>query len=113
MKALVLVNDGKRLHLEKIEFEDDTVLDMLHEEVGGYIERVPYFIDLEEHMIDAWINEDGKQMGLPSTIAIKNEDDEIVDIVVGNIVFTKNDADGRTVGLSDDIVLVKRFLMNE
>ncbi|RKQ18926.1 DUF3846 domain-containing protein [Ureibacillus endophyticus] len=82
-------------------------------EVGGYIERIPFIDEFERVGIDVWINEEGKLIGLPSTLRI-NDSERTIDIICGNIVFTRCDDEGNTIGLKDeDIELIKRSVQKK
>lgn len=86
-------------------------LESLQKQVGGHIES--FFIEaLEKHHIDMWIDEEGKlKDGLKPTFAIMDRDDNLIDIIVGNCVFTRFDHEGNTYGLNqDDIDIVTEWL---
>lgn len=107
MKMKAMIYDGKKLI--ETEWENDSY-DFLSESVDGYIERIP-LRDLDKRNIDMWCNEEGKFMGLETTIML-NFDGKIYDNVVGNVVFTKN-KNGKTIGLTDDdIVFIKNKFMD-
>lgn len=79
--------------------------------VGGHIE-IPYVSSiLSEHGIDMIINEEGKLIDLPFTIALIVNNDKIVDIVHGNVVFASHDGEGNTTALSDNQKDVLRNLL--
>ena len=62
---------------KRIEIEND--LDALQRAVGGYIEAVyPY-----EDPVALIVNEEGKLNGLPLNRALRDEDNDIYDIVAG------------------------------
>ena len=64
-----------------IEIESD--LDALQRAVGGYIEAVyPY-----EDPVVLIVNEEGKLNGLPLNRALRDEDNDIYDIVAGNFLI--------------------------
>ena len=106
MKSLIY-RTGK---WEEKEFDEKNSLAFLQKEVGGLIERIPYFDELEEMKIDAWINEEGKLKKLPPSMIVY-QDEELIDVICGDIVFTKFTEDGETVGLDEnDIDYIKKFI---
>ena len=65
---------------KRIEIEND--LEALQRAVGGYIEAVyPY-----EDPVALIVNEEGKLNGLPLNRALRDEDNEIYDIVAGTFL---------------------------
>lgn len=81
---------GKEPVLKEID-NDHTAL---RDEVGGYLEvvRLP-------HDIVMWVNEEGKMYGLqPNFNMVRNG--AVIDVVVGNAVFTSTDGDGETTSLT-------------
>lgn len=94
---LVLENDAK---FRTVEMEHDISLEQMQEIVGGLIE--PVYIQLfAERNIDIWVNEEGKILNLQPSCFVTNGK-ETVDILVGNILFTKSDNDGGTTPLTND-----------
>ena len=66
---------------KRIEIESS--LDALQRAVGGYIEAVyPY-----EDPVALIVNEEGKLNGLPLNRALRDEDNDIYDIVAGNFLI--------------------------
>lgn len=97
MKVLVLTN-GK---FETKEIANE--LEDLQEIVGGYIE-VPFLSEtLTKHGIDVIINEEGKfKEGLRPEIAIVDDANQVLDVVVGNCIFASHDKEGETVALTEE-----------
>lgn len=104
-----MIYDGKNL-VEKT-WEKDSY-DFIKTHVGGYIEHVVNEI-LEERNIDMWCNEDGKFISeLEPTLALTCRG-EIYDVIMGNVVFTRCDNQGNTIGLiDDDIEFIKNIFKN-
>lgn len=104
IKVLVL-ND-----LELKEKEIDNSLKALQNEVGGYIEIPSFSRKLSENNIDMIINEEGKINRLQPQLAIY-QDNKIVDVICGNVIFASANEDGKTIGLADEqIEVVKEVL---
>ena len=104
IKVLVL-ND-----LELKEKEIDNSLKALQNEVGGYIEIPSFSRKLSENNIDMIINEEGKVNRLQPQLAIY-QDNKIIDVICGNIIFASANEDGKTIGLTDEqIEVVKEVL---
>lgn len=98
-KYLVLQTNGV---LKEVHEEDySSSYEMLKENVEGCIECVSFIKDFRKKGIDLWINEEGKLIDLLPTIAILS-DEEIVEILNGNIVFARVNDEGETLPLNDD-----------
>jgi hypothetical protein len=98
MKVLVL-SDG-----EFVTKEINNTLEDLQKIVGGYIE-IPFLSQkFLEHEIDIIINEEGKFIeGMTPEIAVvKEETGTILDLIMGNCVFTSHDVEGETVELNEE-----------
>ena len=83
---------------------DDLDLEFLQQSVGGYIERVAFDEEFNRRNIDMWINEEGKFNGnfKPTFIVVEKEEPEkILDIIMGDVVFTSSNEEGETIGLND------------
>lgn len=107
MKALVLSNGVFQVK----EFNKENSLKFLQQEVDGNIEKIPYIRVLNEEGINVWGNENGKLLGLEPSICIYHRD-ELIDVLVGNIVFTKTNENGETIGLTDnDISFIQALLL--
>ena len=101
MSKVIILKSGliEKFEVEEV-IEEIISLEYLQEKVGGYIE-IPYISKkLCEKGIDAIINEEGKLKGLEPTIAIVVEE-EVVDVVVGTVVFCGHDDEGNSIGLND------------
>jgi len=102
-----LVFDGKNFDVKT--WNDGDSYEFLRENVDGYIEHlnVP---KLDERKIDIWLNEEGKLIGLEPTIMLSS-DGELVDYIVGPVVFTRYSDDGETLSLADgDVDYIKNLL---
>lgn len=87
----------KPTELITIPFSDK--LEDLQALVHGHIEHLT-FEGLIDHYIDCWINEEGKLIGMKPSLAYTHEG-QVIDIVVGPLVFTRFDDTGETYGLTD------------
>lgn len=87
----------KPTELITVPFSDK--LEDLQSLVDGHIEHLT-FEGLNDHYIDCWINEEGKLKGMKPSLAYTHAG-QIVDIVVGPLVFTRYDDFGETYGLTD------------
>ena len=86
----------------KVEKVDNLNLEYLQSKVGGYVELVGWCDELLNLNIDMWINEEGKYIeGLIPTFIVVNKKDEILDLIMGDVVFTSSDKKGNTIGLND------------
>lgn len=89
----------------------------LQKQVGGVFQHFdifpPYTIYWEDvhklSHISSWVNDEGKLLGLMPTIPILDEEDNMVDFVVGNICFLRTDEHGDSFGLNlSEIITVMR-----
>lgn len=102
MGKFLKLEPGKSVTLfekNKIELED------MQSIVGGYIEHVYANRTFEKNNIDIWLNEEGKLNKLTPTIILKNEN-EIVDVFVGTILFTSVNDEGETIPLNDEQIKI-------
>ena len=106
---LMLTTKGEFVELNREDFSDS--YEMLRKNVNGYIERVSWFPMFEERNIDLWINEEGKLLKLIPTLAII-EKNKLVDILVGNIVFTRHDEEETTPLKEEDFDYIKSFIQS-
>lgn len=90
--------------------EIDNGLESLQDAVGGYIEA-PFFPILEKHGITMFINEEGKLLDLPPSIAVIING-ELFDFICGNAVFTSSDDDGNTTSLNNEQIEIIEKLLN-
>lgn len=84
----------------KFEIPDGpNTLDVLQEQVGGYIE-IPHIVKAFNDLdIDMIINDEGKLLGLEPTLAIL-QGHKVADIIHGPILFVSHDDEGNTVSLN-------------
>lgn len=80
--------------------------------VGGYLEHYTISKQLDDLHIDMWIDEEGKlKDGLKPTWALADLDGKLIDIILGNCVFSKYNDQGETLGLCEsDLDIVRHFL---
>lgn len=106
-KAVVIETTGDSRVIEL----DDT-LEQLQREVGGYIEAVTF-----PNGATMWLNEEGKINGLDHNKQAQFIFDHTfgpgIDTIVGNAVITGGpDEEGETLGLTDEQLLVYKFVGN-
>ena len=109
-KYLVLETDG----FLNVVYEEDyaSCYDMLKENVDGCVECVSFINDFSKRGIDLWVNEAGKLNDLLPTIAVtKNK--ELVEVLNGNIVFTRVNDNGETIPLTDEDIRFIRKTLNK
>lgn len=101
-------NEDDNFEVELIfkEVEGTSTLEILQQEVGGYIEHLGmYFPWLEQEGIDAWGNDEAALLELPTTCAIVFKEVPYPILLRGNIIFTRTTKDGDTVSLTKDDVI--------
>lgn len=107
MKVLVLKNSNLK------EKNIKNTLEELQKIVGGYIE-MPYLSKrFAENDIDIIINEEGKLIDgmTPEIAVVKGAENQVIDVVYGNCIFTSHNDMGETVGLNDkQIAIIKEEL---
>ena len=91
---VLVIEPNKTPYMKKIK---DSYKDT-KEIVGGYIEA----IRLREDIV-MWLNEEGKLIPLEPNIAMVH-DEELVDIVMGNVVIAGVNEEGDTIGLTDEML---------
>lgn len=93
-----------KITTNKIVIEKDIEGDLksLQSEVGGLITRVPYFDELTDKYIDIYADDEGLLKADPITTLIKAEGNKIINMLVGNLIFTGYNDDGETLGLTDE-----------
>jgi hypothetical protein len=103
IRAMVVKADSEVLTVTD-HFEHS--LESLQKAVGGYIEAVSV-----THDIVMWVNEEGKLNNLTPNFNLNGIGDLILDVVVGDVVFTGTNGEGDTTSLTYDDVeeLKKRF----
>lgn len=97
-------------HMPHIEpFKTD--LKSLQEQVGGYIEHFIISAELEQKGIDMWIDEEGKYKDYHPTFALCDNNGRVLDMIMGNCVFTRFNQSGETYGLTmEDVADVMKWL---
>lgn len=99
----ILVLNCETLEFEVKELPSNKVgYEILSDTVGGYIEHITYDKDFANRRIDMWIDEEGKLKGLNPCVAIVDENNVMMDIIVGNVIFTTCDLEGDSFGLTDE-----------
>lgn len=88
-------------------------LEDLQKEVGGLIE-IPFLSEeLYKKGIDMIINEEGKINDLQYEAAVLDDDNQIIDIICGPILFAGHDDEGYTLGLTEDQKqFLEKYLLN-
>lgn len=107
----------ERLEWHYYPYDDD--FRALQKQVGGTFQHFdifpPFTMQWEDvhkySHIDSWINDEGKLIGLMPTIPVLNENDEMIDFVVGNICFLRSDEYGNSYGLnlSEMLTVMRAF----
>ena len=90
---------------------EELSLEYMQQVVGGFIERVGFNDCLNRLNIDMWINEEGKLIDeLKPTFVIMGNKDNIIDLIMGDVLFTATDGEGNTIGLNDiQIQSIKKY----
>jgi hypothetical protein len=70
-------------------------LEAMSQEVGGHIEIFRFDGLMDHHRIHCYIHEEGKLKGDSLNLVIPG------DVIVGNIIASKSDSDGKEIGLSE------------
>lgn len=88
---------------------------LLRKNVEGNIGLANYDSELVKRGIDMWINDDGKLLSLSPNILISQKNAQVIDVIVGDVVFARSDEEGNTIALSEeDIIFIKNhFLINQ
>lgn len=97
--AIIITTDNEIREVALPDGEDGlTMLRMLQESVGGYIEHMSL------NGLDMYVNEEGLLYNLPyNPVATWLQSGEGYDgIIVGNVIVTGSNDDGDTVGIPDD-----------
>jgi len=87
----------------RVQKVDQIELAFMQKEVGGYVEQIHIFPDLEQKSIAAFANEEGKLTNLPPVLNIINSSGQVLDTIVGNVLFLKEKGE-ELEGLSADEV---------
>ena len=99
-KAICLKADSSTLTIvENFDFS----VENMQKFVGGSLEAIElkYWEDGTE--ITLWLNEEGKLIPLPSNFAlIHSHDNQLIDVIMGDVLITGCDPKGKTIGLTDE-----------
>ncbi|WP_281790413.1 MULTISPECIES: DUF3846 domain-containing protein [Erysipelotrichaceae] len=89
-------------------------LSVMQNAVRGLIENVSlFFPKLEQMGIDAWANEEGKLNRMDPS-ALVYQDNELVEVLTGPLLFTRYDEEGRTLPIkNDDFFLIGEALSEQ
>lgn len=76
-------------------------LDSLQEEVGGLITLTPYFDELTEKGIDIYADDEGLiKRNQRINLVVLDDENNLTNVLVGNVIFTGHDDEGNLVSLS-------------
>lgn len=104
------------INVATIEFKEDSALkptfqfkqinntlENLQDIVGGWID-IPFISrDFAQKGIDMIINDEGKIFDLKSSVVfVDREDNKILDVVKGNVIFSSHDEEGNTTSLNKE-----------
>lgn len=105
METILVLKKGEFVNRQVEELS----LQELQKSVGGHIRQVPFFKELDKRDINCWVNEDGKLLNLDLTaIIFDQEENEFIDSLAGNVVFSKSENKGS--GLNEeDICYIKEM----
>jgi hypothetical protein len=110
-KYLVLTVDGMFKELDEECYE--STYELLRDNVDGVIEHVSWITPFAKQGIDLWVNDEGKLLGLDISLGIR-QNDNLIEVLNGNIVFARNNKEGETLPLDDeDISFIKKTLQIE
>lgn len=98
MERVIIKEVGKKPEIVEVE---KVTLEYMQGVVGGLIEIPPLSEALYKRGIDMVINEEGKLLELEPNMLVLGDEYEVLDVVVGNILFVANDGEGRTIGLNN------------
>ena len=98
----IAVYENEKFEVREVE---DISLEYQKSIVGGWIE-LAYIDYLNSKGIDMFCNEEGKLFGLKPSIYLLDGEDNIYDVICGNVYFVSHDDDGNTIGLTDEQVEV-------
>lgn len=99
MNKVMIKRVGKKPEIFEVK---EVTLEYMQEVVGGLIEMPYLSYALNSKRIDIVINEEGKLEGLDVNMLLLGDGIEVLDILVGDILFVANDGEGRTIGLNDN-----------
>ena len=106
MNYLLLKPNGV---FEKIGATEPTCsLSLLQKSVNGNVEVISWIPELYDKGIDMWVNDEGKLLNLIPSLAIMDEKGKLIDMIHGNVLFSRFNEDGDTLPLHDeDIDFIK------
>lgn len=93
----IMKTDRQNSTIKRLPYEDR--YGFLQGLVGGLIEHYNLSAELESNNIDCWICDTGKLDGLEPTFNLLDKHGNILDRIVGPVVFTSFDREGHTFGL--------------
>ena len=81
-------------------------LDDLQQHVGGLIDAFTLFGTVDGRRVTLWLHDEGLLLGLPPSVIVAFNTDEGTQrhVFVGPVLITATDAEGETVGLTDEEV---------
>ena len=108
---LMLTPNGEFKEIDKDKYEDSyKMLCHYFQEGFDYLSGV---IANGDTRYDIWVNRLGKINNLPISLGLR-KGEKIVDVICGDIIFSKFDYEGNTLPLSeDDIEYIKNLIMKE
>ena len=107
--AILKVNSDELRIIE--DFEPPLPLEEMQEIVGGYIDALSLVQLTPGRTITVWFNDEGKINGLPANFALMDASRNLLDIVMGDVLFTATDEVGETVGLTyEEIEWIEQHL---
>ena len=99
MEKVMIKRVGEKPEIVEVE---EVTLKYMQEQVKGLIE-MPYLSDaLSARRIDIVINEEGKLEGMDPNMLLLEDDFNVIDVIVGDILFVGHDGQGGTIGLNDE-----------
>ena len=85
--------------------EIQNTLEAKQKYVGGLIQ----VISLDD--VDIICNDEGKLMGLPVNRAIVDDDENVLDVIVGDIICLRHDDEGEFVDIHEtDLQIIRKYL---
>lgn len=105
MQKILIKKVGQKPEILEVE---EVNLSIMQKVVGGHIEM--FEINNGKEYFDVILNEEGKLSGMKPNLKIIHNN-QVVDIIVGDIMVAKSNEEGESLGLNDkDIESVKEIL---